>query len=220
VADLDDYDWALNPLQEPIDVDMRTQGDEWISYLFRRLAETTSSTGYRARLESPFGYLYTPSEGALVSSLLVAQSADRRPICHVVGYGAPLDEDLRRWADAIIYAGNQVGRTQKFSWLAVVGEDPDSNISSPLQLTGSSSVGGITLLPNDTAYMEFREGNSLSSASGARTFLILARGVAKGYDAWVATRQASADLKLLCSMLSLASGRTWVLREGPNCLGQ
>lgn len=211
---LDDFDW-VEPLEVPIQVDVRTHGDEWLDHLFRRLTETTRSTEYQMRSQGPFGDLHTPHHGTITSSLLVARSVDQRPVCHILGHGEQRDEDIAPWIEAITYAVAQLGAIAAFPWGAVIGEDPDVPISPPVQLAGRQRLGGIELYPAPQPFMEIRTGRSLSTGQTSRTFPVHVRGSSQGYAPHVAMQDAARDLKILCSLLSLASGRTWVQRTPP-----
>jgi hypothetical protein len=210
----DDFDWA-EPIPGPLPVDARIHGDEWLDCLIHRLTATTGSTEFRMRSEEAFGHLWTPHGGTITSSLLVSRSIDHQIVCQVLGHGERREHEVQPWIEAVAYAEARLGAVATFCWYAVIGEDPDSPISPPMQLAGTPTIGGIELVPAQRPFMEIRTGRSLSQGQTSRTFLMCARGASEGYAPQVAMREAARDIKILCSLLSLASGRTWVQRKAP-----
>src|SRR5262249_17837091 len=103
-----------------------------------------------------------------------------------------------------------------FRWYALIGEDPDSPISPPLQLTGKPTIGEMELLSAPHPFMEIQTKRWLSHGRTSRTFLVCVQGSSQGYAPHVAMQEAVRDIKILCSLLSLASGRTWVQRQEPH----
>ncbi|WP_162907412.1 hypothetical protein [Allorhizocola rhizosphaerae] len=216
MAKLDDFEWIEELFPEGIGVDLGSDGDEWRGHVFAHLADVAESSGYQMHSQEGGGYLYTPSGGRMTTSLLITRSTNNRPICHVLGRGERNDADVATWVDAIDHAVRQLGEKKSYPWWAVIGEDPDARISPPIRMVDERTVGGIRLLPARTAFIEPRAGRSIASSTTARTFLVHAHGVSTGYAAHVAMREAARNLRILCSLLSLISGRTWVLRSGPS----
>lgn len=215
VTSLDDYDWA-EQIHEQIRIDVRLQGDEWIQYIDQRISETTGATAINFRANKGIWLLNTPTGGSITSSLFV-RIENERPICYVVGSNPKTADQISPWIDAVRFSASQIGQVHDFLWWAIVGEDPDTSISPKMKLAERSRIGDLDLFPSQELFFELRPRDSLISGSHISwTFPVHVSGSSIGYDWTAASRNAVIDLKIVCSLLSLASGRIWRLRQAPD----
>ena len=82
------YTWA-KPLNggAPLDLDRKKNGDEWIDFVFRRLAGSSGSTGYQMVSHNTFpgGYIYQATGTTIRTALWVLFPVNQGPICVVLG---------------------------------------------------------------------------------------------------------------------------------------
>lgn len=209
---LNDFDW-FEQLHDPVQVNTRQQGDEWVRHLFQRISETTGCGGINFESLGPATHLYTLSDSTLKSSLLVHAGQDQ-PVCYIVGRGQKRTEDIEPWIEAVTYAVTLLGTTCVFSWWAIIGEDPEHRMTPPIQLTGPHTIGCIKLHPSHDLFFESHPREPMSSVH-SWTFPVHAHGSNTEPDWSTASQKAVADLKVICSLLSLSSGRIWRLRQPP-----
>jgi hypothetical protein len=210
---VDHDEWSV-PLRYKPAVTLGRSGDEWLNRVHRKITELTGATEFQMTWAGGDTYRITPKGGRdCTSSLMVTHARNGRPECAVAGTGEPQPDQIQLWERIVKQGTRQADVSYNFPWHAMVGEHPELFISQPCVLGGSRQVGAITLQPSVTAFMKLTGPlSAFGTGQIGRTFLVRASGTASGYDVWVARQAAEYDLNLLCSLLSLVSGRLWISR--------
>ncbi|MDG4755307.1 hypothetical protein O7630_30660 [Micromonospora sp. WMMD718] len=216
----DGYTWA-EPLNAgvPLDLDRRKHGDQWIDFVFRRLADSSGATGHQMASHDTFpgGYICQPTGTRIQSALWLLFLVDQGPICVVIGRDSPRDDDIEPWRDAVAHALGQIGTVTEFGWWAIIGPDPNSS-GGGIRLVPPREVGSLKLDAAPDVFVENVPARfNLFSARSCRTGLVKVRGTSTGYTWGVAAEDAARRLRLLCAMLSIA-GESWVQRCSVNPL--
>lgn len=218
------FTWAevLNA-GEPLNLNREKDGDEWIDFVFRRLAESCGSTGYQmaAHNRPPGGYIYRPSTTRLRTALWVLFTVDKGLVCIVLGSEPRGEDGIELWRDAVTHGLRRIGTVTDFEWWAIVGPDPHFLYGAALRLSAAADVGGIRLDPAPQMFAENVPSRFIMfSAKVSYSGLVKVRGSSSGHIWAVAAEGAARRLRLLCAMLSLASGGAWVQRTSVNPLSR
>jgi hypothetical protein len=210
----------------PLDVDWSTEGDELLHHMWLILHERIPITGYSYQQHPPtesepnFYFGCRPASDVLTSELALVPQRDGK-IRAFVGVTSPdqIPSQVQPWADAIIEAAGRLSAGHpEHHWFAMVGPTGDRARGAQV-LTSGGSVGGMTVHPATSAYLDAKDPRSFPRLSGFNydvSFPVVVEGWSRGYDWSTASESAAADLTTLCALLSLAFGACWRLRDAPD----
>ncbi|SES10316.1 hypothetical protein SAMN04487818_107335 [Actinokineospora terrae] len=136
--------------------------------------------------------------------------------CHILGTGIYKEEDVTPWIASIRAAIDRISENETRSWQAIISQDPARIDSGLIVLDETTSIGEMVFDAASRPYFELVNGSNLNSVTHAATFPIHVRGSSTGYSYESCMHEARKSLKLLCSLISLVTRQTWLLRYGPD----
>jgi len=212
--------------ESPLDVDWSTEGDELIHHMWLILHERIPMTGHSYLQHPPtesepyFYFGYRPASDVLISELALVPQRDGK-IRAFVGVTNPdqIPSQVQPWAEALIEATGRLSAGHpNHHWFAIVGPIGDRARGAQV-LTSGGSVGGMTVHPATSVYLDAKDPSPFPRLSGFTyhvSFPVVVEGWSRGYDWSTASESAAADLTRLCALLSLAFGACWRLRDAPD----
>jgi chromosome condensin MukBEF MukE localization factor len=209
-----------------LDVDWQAEGDELLHHMWLALHKRVPMTGHRYHQQMPtasepfFYHRFRATSDALISELALVPLRDGkiRALVRVASVDH-IPSQIQPWADAITEASQRLSADHpEHQWYAMIG--PTGTRARGAQvLTTGGVVGGMTVHPATSIYLDARDPRSFPRLSGFSydvSFPVLVGGSSRGYDWSTASETAAIDLTKLCALLSLASGACWRLREVPD----
>ena len=215
--------WVAEPFGQPLDVEWKKEGDEWVDHLFAALAQEVPHESRSARPhESAEGVPYPHVEYRVASEKLSSSlrliPLERGIYVLVTGEGdAPSASEVEPWSRAAQEATQRVGRTHHdFRWSAVIGPRPLlTSVGQVLQ--EEADVGRLELRPGGVLLYEYMPAGFPSFYAGSVFWSgpVIVAGCARGYGWRAASVTAARQLHRLCAILSVAWDSAWVVREAP-----
>jgi hypothetical protein len=215
--------WVADPFGQPLDVEWKKEGDEWVDHLLVALAQEVPHKSRSARPHKSAEGVPAPHVEWRVDSEQLNSSLRLIPLKRgiyvlVTGEGdAPSASEVDPWSRAAQEATQRVGRTHHdFRWSAVIGPQP-AITSAGQVLQEDAAVGGLELRPGGTLLYEFMPAGFPSFYAGSTFFSgpVIVAGCVRGYGWGAASVAAARQLHRLCAILSVAWDSAWVVREAP-----
>ena len=217
-------DWISTPFEKPIPVDWQERGDDWLAVFGAVSGERFGGHAY-VRHEDlelyvdalPMPYLvYQPNVDSIRSVLFIYPLADGRVFVLIGGGGDLVDQQISPWVSMLQEVMARFGEPEERQWRAVIGLDPDSMMVPYSSLAGQAEIGPFGLTPFDHGMEEWRfHPTNLRSWKGTCTWPILVHGESLGHDFWRVRQHAIQQLRVLCSLLSIATELAWTIRLEP-----
>lgn len=207
----DGYQWAER--LDETEVKRGAQRHEWVSRVFQYV---NGSSGYHAT-GSTGGIIYQPAPGSpsVALYLPVDDKQDAKP--YIIGTDGIARNEVAIWRDAVIHANKNMGKTEPFKWLAFIGTDPQDLRSSGVQLSGTMQIGHLRLTPSEKPFPEWWvHRTQINQASPIVTGLVQVHGTSRAFSRQVVLEVAASELRQLTALLSVATSRCWIVRDGPN----
>ena len=209
-----------------LDVDWPTEGDELLHHMWLALDSRVPMTGHNYRLHQPTEsephvyHRYKPTSDVLTSELALVPLPGGKMHAFVgVTSADQIPSQVQPWADAITEAKGLLNTEHpEHHWFAMVGSTSGRGRGAQF-LTGGGAVGGMTMYPATSVYLDAEDRRSYPTLSGFTydvSYPIVVEGYSRGYDWSTASETAATSLTKLCGLLSLAFGTCWRLRQAPD----
>ena len=218
--------WWATPFREPLDIDWRQEGDEWLHHVWVALDEEVDIIGHGASPQQPSPefplphLVFVPTSNQLKSRLRLVP-LERGLLVVISGTDSPESADPRQiqpWVTAIDKATARIGRDhQSFEWSAIIG--PLSGMeSSHIVLASEANVSALRLYPAEhhlTEHVESPAQPSLFSRTSSWSWPIVVEGESIGYNWHTAAAAGTREVHRLAALLSLAWDGCWIIRQAP-----
>lgn len=208
-------------LEESLELDWQTQGDEWLHHLMTALGETVPMTGHGRSLRTELdGLPYPPhyeirATSETLTSALRVVFLEGGLFLFLTGDGKPTGSQIDPWIRAVQAARERLGKLlETFAWYGIIGPAPTIEETVAIE---SGPVGPLRLEPTGKHYLEWIATSmpSLFSRQGFGWWPVIVHGESVGFDWFKAGQVAARDLRRLCGLLSIATERAWTLRQAP-----
>lgn len=208
---------------DPLDISP-SEFDEWLALFNAHLSQIVVMGG--SSLNSapgvPEGWReWIPAADTELSLLLKPQENGLWVL--ITGTGEPDEIDVNAWKDCILRAASEIGKKHSnFDWFALIGPALSTFESGNQRLSTKTTIAHLTLSEATSRHVEYCQAQQphLSSSSVFESWPVQVSSSSKGYDWQSAERAASEELVKLCSLLTLALTRTWVVRSSPQVNAQ
>lgn len=214
--------WFTPVRWEPLDVEPATEVDALVGNIFKCLRERFGVSGHQGhamtfeKMPLKSMAVYNAKEASFHSKLGLVYYEDSLYAFISGSDGAPDDESIRPWLEAIAYAERERSQEHPLhEWCAVVGPTSDAYGRTASLGADRVTIGKCVLERCSFSYEEQRPRTSLNSWSTFRWVPVVVRGSSPGHDWGAAEFVALKQVHRLCALLSLEIACHWTLKEAP-----